>query len=138
MKWNVILQNPPSERLGVFNVFDHSSFQMEVNELFQKGYTKEKFTDELDLIAHYHFCAKVEWESIFTTWPPYIDMEELKRIIDTYHINRKPEESLPERVNVMPDRFRKIDVYDQLRVNWKRFVDYVWKEGQNADQKENG
>jgi len=132
MKWNVILQNPPSNNLGVFNVFDYNSFQIEVKTLFSKKLPKEKFLDELDLIAHYHFCRKVEWETIFTTWPPYIDKEELERIITTYHTERKPGTPIPDRIDITPDKMRKIDVYDQLRANWTRFSEYVWKESQNA------
>ena len=132
MKWNVILQNPPSNNLGIYNVFDYYSFRNDVKELFIKQYDKEKFIDELDLIAHYHFSEKVEWETIFTTWPPYIDKEEIERIVTDYHIKRKPGAPLPDRLDVRPDHMRKIDVYDQLKVNWHRFSDYVWKECQNA------
>ena len=40
MKWNVILQNPPSNNLGIYNVFDYYSFRNDVKELFIKQYDK--------------------------------------------------------------------------------------------------
>ena len=37
---------------------------------------------------------------------------------------------LPERTEVNLETKHRIDVYAQLRANWERFSDYVWKEGQ--------
>ena len=96
-------------------------------------YDRERFEKELDGEAHYSFWAKAEWETLFTTWPPYIDAEEIERIINEYHINRKPGEPLPERVDVNLDSKYRIDVYAQLRANWDRFVDYVWRVSQNGE-----
>ncbi len=130
MKWNVILENYSTERLYAFNVFDDTEFRANVEKLFEKKYDRKRFEEELDLKAHYSFWAKIEWETIFTTWPPHIDANEIERIIDEYYINHKKDEPLPDKINVRPEKYRKIDVYDQLRANWDRFADYVWKESQ--------
>lgn len=133
MKWNVILKNYSSGRLYAFNIFDDAEFSMNVEKLIERKYDRARFEKELDGAAHYSFWAKVEWETLFTTWPPYIDAEEIERIIKEYHINRKPGEALPERVNVNLKYKHKIDVYAQLRANWDRFVDYVWRESQGNE-----
>lgn len=74
--------------------------------------------NELDQEIHYFFWAKIEWEVFITTWPPYIDAKEISRIISEYHINRTPEQRLPERIDVNVTKWYKIDVYNQLQANW--------------------
>ena len=85
---------------------------------------------ELDLEIHYFFWAKIEWEISITAWPPYIGKDEINRIISEYHINRLPEQALPERISVKALKCQKIDVYKQLRANWERFSEYMWMESQ--------
>lgn len=130
MKWNVILKKDRSGELCSFNVFDDAEFRMNIEKLFECKYDKKRFLEELDREAHYSFWAKIEWETIFTTWPPYITKDEIERIINAYHVNRNPGEPLPDKIEVTPEHFRKIDVYAQLRANWERFSDYVWRESQ--------
>lgn len=133
MKWNVILKNYKTGNLYAFNIFDDVEFRMNVEKLIERKYDRKRFDTELDLEAHHSFWAKIEWETIFTTWPPHINREEIERIINEYHINRRPGEPLPERIDVNLDRKFKIDVYAQLRANWERFSDYVWRIGQNEN-----
>lgn len=128
MKWNVILKNHSTDRLYAFNVFEDTEFRKNIEKLFEQNYDKKRFEEELDRQAHYSFWAKIEWETLFTTWPPHIDAKEIERIINEYYINRKPGEPLPDRIDVTPKTICKVDVYAQLRANWERFVDYVWKE----------
>ena len=73
---------------------------------------------------------KLSGETFFTTWPPYIGAEEINRIIKEFYLNREQGIPLPERTEVNLETKHRIDVYAQLRANWERFSDYVWKEGQ--------
>lgn len=130
MKWNVILRDSESGKFKPYNIFEHSDFRLSIEKLFKKQYPKERFLRELDQEIHYFFWAKVEWEMVFTTWPPYINAEEIDRIISEYHINRTAGQSLPENIDINVARWQKIDVYDQLRANWERFADYMWMESQ--------
>ena len=130
MKWNVILQTDGKTDLGIYNVFDDVGFRLAIEKLFEKKYDKKRFMEELDREAHFSFWAKIEWETVFTTWPPYINREEIDRIITEYPHKQKQGEPLPERVYVNLDTNIKIDVYAQLRANWERFSEYVWRESQ--------
>ena len=130
MKWNVILKNYSNGNLMCYNIFDDVEFRMNIEKLFERKYDQKRFLEELDLEVRHSFWAKIEWEMFFTTWPPYIGAKEIERIITKYHINRKPGEPLPDKIEVTPEHFRKIDVYTQLRANWERFSDYVWRESQ--------
>ena len=130
MKWNVILQDDITGDFKPYNIFEHTDFRLSIERLLEKRYNKELFLKELDQECHYFFWEKVEWEIVFTTWPPYIDEREIDRIISEYYINRTSEQQLPEQIQVNISNWHKIDVYSQLRANWERFADYVWREGQ--------
>lgn len=57
---------------------------------------KLDFAEEVRRICQYYFWSKCEWEIVIQEW--------------TGH---NPKE-------------KKVDVYDQLLLNWDRFIDYVW------------
>ena len=46
----------------------------------------------------YYYWSKCEWEIILSAWPSRKDFNE-----------------------------EKIDVFDQINLNWDRFADYVWE-----------
>ena len=73
---------------------------------------------------------KLSGKLFFTTWPPYIGAEEINRIITEFYLNWEQGVPLPEHTEVNLETKHRIDVYAQLRANWERFSDYVWKEGQ--------
>ena len=101
-----------------------------MENLFKRQYPQERFLSELDQEIHHYFRAKIEWEIFITAWPPLIDSDEISRIISEYHINRSPEQKLPEHIDVNVTKYYKIYVYSQLRANWERFADYMWSENQ--------
>ena len=130
MKWNVILQDSQTGHLKPYNIFEYPDFRLAIENLFKQQYPKERFWKELDQEVHYFFRAKIEWEIFITTWPPHIDTEEISRIISECHINRPPEQALPERIAVNVSKWYKIDVYSQLRMNRERSANYMWSENQ--------
>jgi len=68
-----------------------------INELKSKAASKEEFSDKLRLEMMCHYWSRAEWE-----------------------------------IEVCPlcgcreEEGKKIDVFDQLSLNWDRFVDYCW------------
>lgn len=109
-----------------FNVFDHGRFFEDVKKNLKKYNVKEEFAEELRKDLAYYYWSKAEHEVVITSWVPHITMSELDRI------NAEREETLknynrePYRLYVNPDVGKKIDVYEQVRLNWDLFVDYVW------------
>ena len=104
--WNV-LNGPCSWSLDtpfkpeVFNVFSSYSFQRNLyqlkNDIKKKKLSRKDFDEELDKILRYTFWSRCEYEMILDSWPP--------------HKN---------------DKGYKIDVYEQVRLNFDKFSDYVW------------
>ena len=130
MKWNVIVRDITTGTIGPYNIFDWADFRIAVEKIIAQKYDKTRFREELDREADYCFRTQIEWETFFTTWPPYIGAEEINRIIKEFYLNREQGVPLPERTEVNLETKHRIDVYAQLRANWERFSDYVWKEGQ--------
>ena len=97
--WNAIYGNFNSRNIETFNVFDHYSFAIACQKNAKKNKdNKEAFADQLKRDLMYFFWSKCEWEVIVSHWPSRDDFNDAK-----------------------------IDIYDQVRMNWMQFVDYVWE-----------
>ena len=98
MEWNVYVENFNTKEIEVWNVFDHSSLRRDIAKLARRrGLTKEVFEESMKTNMMYYYWSKCEWEIILQAWPPRKDF-----------------------------RDEKIDVYDQVKLNWGIFIDYCW------------
>ena len=111
-----------NRKIEKYNVFSHNSFLKDVTK-FPKD--KKVFAEQLRRNAMYYFWSKCEMEVIITSWPAYIDMPEYGRI--TKEINdTKNAGRTPRVVNIAPTVGSKIDIYEQLMLNWDAFVNYTY------------
>ena len=125
LKWYVYRHDVNAKLIEKYNVFDHSGFDRDIKKLIKSKCTKEEFSEELKRIALYCFWSKCEMETVICSWPVYIDAAEYSRI--TNEVNERKRDNRIFRVsNVNPEVGMKIDIYDQLQLNWDVFVDYVW------------
>ncbi len=94
--WNACLYSNGSFK--IFNIFDHPGFAESVKKDYKKYKTdREEFEKRLKSELRYYFWSKCEYEIILSPWPPHGD-----------------------------DKDKKIDVFDQIEMNWDRFREYVW------------
>ena len=101
LKWKVFFGDFNSGKIEEYNVFDHFSFLEDCKKNYKKNKEdKEKFEEQLKRDAMYYFWSKCEWEIILSHWPP----------------NKNSSDKFKD---------RKIDVYDQLKLNWDSFVNYL-------------
>ena len=98
LKWYVYLENVNSRSIVTYNVFKHFNFYQDVKEEIKRIENKQDFSERIKRIARYYFWSKCEYEILITSW------------IATNNFKDK-----------------KIDVYDQLELNWDRFIDYIWE-----------
>lgn len=103
IEWYVYYHDSNAQKIIKWNVFNHGSFKNEVDKLLKEKVTKEEFIDKLERQLMYYFWSKCQYEIILIS--PWTG-----RADDI-----------------------KIDIYDQIMMNFNRFVDYVWsfKEGKN-------
>lgn len=128
MKWNVLRHDINARRIKEYDIFKHSSFANEVAELSNQDLTKEDFTQKLERTLQYYFWSKSEHEVAITSWPPFIDAKELDRISVEYQHHNQLWGRYPYKLNVRLDVSEKIDIYDQVMLNFDVFVDYVWNQ----------
>jgi hypothetical protein len=125
LKWNVF--NESSGEIKVINIFEYSyTFLKDLLEAKRKYKDNfEQFADKVRSSLQYCFWSKCEYETIITSWPPYIESEELDRINkEKADMLAKGRACYREAVNL--NVAYKIDVYTQVMMNWDRFIDYIW------------
>ena len=100
--WNVYYQNRTTRKITTFNALSHGGVLKDIVKATKKCKTKEEFAEALEHTLMYYYWSKCEWEIILSPWPPRDSEQDIK-----------------------------IDVYDQIKLNWDHFVDYVWNERKN-------
>jgi len=123
--WNVMVHDINGDAIEVYNVFHHGSFIQSLLKIKKKYKTFEEFAEHVRRELQYCFWSKSEWEVIVTSWPPYIDAEELKRLEEERDHDIK-EYGQFRCSDVRLETGEKIDVYDQIMINWDQFINYLW------------
>ena len=126
LEWNVYTEDINSRKIKVFNIFDHGRFLEDVKKALKKFDNKEEFAEEVKKSLGYYYWSKCEWEVVITSWPPHIAMSELDRLNTECEEHIKKYDREPYRLCYNPDVGEKIDVYEQIQLNWNHFIDYVW------------
>jgi len=126
MEWNVYYHDFNKKEITKWNIFNHGRFAEDVKKLLKEDITKEEFSEKLKRTLQYFFWSKCEMETVITSWPCYIDKKELDRLNFEYEDYNKKYGHYPYKINVAPDVGEKIDVFDQVSMNWNVFVDYVY------------
>lgn len=97
LEWNAYYEDFNGKKIVPFNVFHHTRFNEDVKKSFKKNKNDfETFKKELKSNLMYYYWSKCEWEIILAAW-----------------ISK----NVPE---------IKIDVYDQVMLNFDLFAKYVW------------
>lgn len=96
LSWNVITYDFNNKDFVSYNVLNKGIVE-EIKKYTKNIKDKTAFAEEVKRICIYYFWSKSEWEIVIQEWTDSDNPKEIK-----------------------------VDVYDQLRLNWDRFVDYVW------------
>ena len=98
LTWNVYYEDFNARKIVKFNIFQHSGFYEDCYNAAKKYKDdKEQFAAAIKRSLHYYYWCKCEWEIILTAWPPSHNFHD-----------------------------EKIDVSDQVELNWNVFIDYLW------------
>lgn len=98
MEWNVYYYDYNSKEMHTFNVFEHYGFRKSVRNAVKESKSRDGFAEKLIKELNYHFVEKSEWEIVIAPWTDEIQGEDIV----------------------------KIDVYDQVMLNYDKFVDTAW------------
>ena len=97
LTWNVYRLNINSREIEVYNIFDHWFFLAGCVKAAKK-HTRMEFAEEIKRELMYYYWSKCEWEVLVSDWTS-----------PDFHKSQK-----------------KIDVYQQVMLNFDRFIDYLW------------
>lgn len=108
MIWNVFYVDANKRKVEKYNIFKHSGFARDVEEL--KEQAPADFEERLKKICHYYFWGKREWELCIADlpWWEHNERDKFKE-----HALRWLKDA------------KKVDVWTQLELNWNIFVNYV-------------
>lgn len=102
LEWNVFIENFNAQKIETYNIFDHGGFYKDCHQYLNEAVKKKKdlngkeLEEKIRRSLMYYFWSKCEWEIILSSWPP---------------TDRIPQ--------------RKIDVYEQVMLNWGAFYHYI-------------
>lgn len=104
--WNVVISSRNTGKFLRWNVFNNIIFSEQVTKALKKYKSIEDFAAQVKSWAMYCFWSKCEYEVIISHWPP-------------------------------SDRYKdaKIDVFDQLMLNFPLFVEYIWNSCKRSKQR---
>ena len=98
LEWNVWISDWNNKCIKTHNVFHHYRLIEDLKKYYRKyPNNKEAFLDEIRKSLMYFYWSKCEWEIILDHWVGPRDAEK-----------------------------KKIDVWDQIRINWEPFSEYLW------------
>ena len=101
LKWFVFVEDINKKRIRVYNIFEHKDFMEDCNDAWENYKNKHhdflRYQENIDSILMYYFWCKCEWEIILSNFPPSDSFQK-----------------------------KKIDVYQQVKINWKKFMDYLF------------
>ena len=126
MIWNVYRENANTKKIEVYNIFDHASFKRDVQEAYATCKTQKEFVEKLKRTLMYYFWSKCEWEVIITDWPTHVSVAEVERMSAEIAKYEADYGHKPYSTGVNLKVAEKIDVYNQVMLNWEAFVNYVW------------
>lgn len=125
MQWYVYIYDVNARKIKEYDIFRHNSFAKDVMDLLKQDLYWADFVDKLKRTVQYYFWGRCEMEQVICSWPVYIDAEELARINKEYEEHNAKWGNYPYKINVTPDVGRKIDIYQQVVLNFGVFCDYV-------------
>lgn len=96
MEWNVFRYDTNYRTVKDYNIFNHGRFRQELEDILKIS-DRTDFEKKLNDALMYYFWCKAEHEIIVFPWCG------------------------TERTNGV-----KFDIYEQVKMNWKPFTEYVW------------
>lgn len=126
MHWNVYREDFNARKIEVFDIFRHHRFKNAVEKLLKTQTNKASFADDLKHELMYNFWCKCEYEVVITSWPPYINTEDLQKLNAECKEKEEKYGHPPYKLSIDLPCAKKVDVYSQVMLNWDAFLDYVW------------
>ena len=94
-------------------------------DAFNESYKETIFKEKLHRTLKYYYWSRAEYEIILTDWPTAVTRDVIEKAMEEFK-----EKDVYRTCIDLPVSL-KVDVYDQIALNFDLFADYVWD---NLDQ----
>jgi hypothetical protein len=126
LAYYVYIENINKRKIEKYNVLNDGIIN-EILERTKNFKDKISFSEEVEHIIMYHYWSRSEWEIILTDWPPHMKTDELPKLNTEVEKYQKDYGREPYSLTINLSTAEKIDVYDQVMMNWNIFIDYIWE-----------
>lgn len=128
--WNVIAEDS-NGGIGFVNALDYNwpvrAYIYRAYRETSKSEDFDSFAKQVQMAIQHEYWARSEYEIIVTEWPTSFTEEELDRMKGEIAEHKKQyPDSKYARAYPRFDKAEKIDVYDQIMMNWDAFINYLW------------
>jgi hypothetical protein len=127
LSWKVLREDFNKGTIEYYDIFKGGHWQEIIESLMHSCKSKEEFSAELRKKLMYQYWSRSEYEVVVTSWPPYIKVENIEEMKS--EVEKHNSECNWEQVRISPTLTvaKKIDVFEQLNMNWEQFINYVWE-----------
>ena len=127
LAYYVYVENINRRKIEKYNVLNDAIIDEIIERTKDFPGDKKAFAEQVEQIMMYHYWSRSEWESVLTSWPPNVRLEELIRLNQEVKESQQKYGQEPYALTVSLTTSEKIDVYDQIVMNWNIFIDYAWE-----------
>lgn len=127
LTWKIIMEELNSRKIIFYDIFASGHWELVARQLKEETTSREEWENYFRLRLQSQYWSRSEYEVVVTSWPPYIKTEDIQKLSDEVAEREKTWGSKPLKVNIAPTVGRKIDIFEQLDMNWSVFADYVWR-----------
>lgn len=127
LTYYVYVENINKRKIEKYNVLNDAIIDEIIERTKDFPGDKKAFAEQVEQIMMYHYWSRSEWESVLTSWPPNMRLEELIRLNQEVEESQQKYGQEPYALTVSLTTAEKIDVYDQIVMNWNIFIDYAWE-----------
>ena len=124
--YNVYVEDFNNKSIKTINIFKHASFYDSLLRIKREQKDNfEKFSEEVKKSLMYNFWSKSQYEVVITSWPPYVDDKAINKVVTERDEHIKKGNNF-YRNTIQLEVAEKIDIYDQVMLNWDIFIKYLW------------
>lgn len=127
LSYKVFFEDFNKKEIVNYDIFKGGHWEKVACELKKVFPNRKEWENHFRTKLMSQYWSRSEYEFIATSWPPYIEtdkVDEMKREIKEY--TEKWGNPLYRIVSPLITT-RKIDIFEQIDMNWDVFADYVWR-----------
>ena len=126
LSWNVFYEDINKRSIIIKDIFDGGYYERVARDLKAKLADKSAFADSFRNELMRQFGGRAEYEIVITSWPPHVNVDDITTVQKRIEAEEAAWGKKPNMTIVPLSCNRKVDIFEQLDLNWDQFIDYIW------------